>query len=42
MTLSYIINALSSIDSQLLYATIVWSSAAFIAGLAFNKCLKEA
>ena len=42
MTISYIINALSSIDSQILYATIVWSAAALIAGLAFKKCLNEA
>ncbi|MEZ4699686.1 MAG: hypothetical protein R2834_05110 [Rhodothermales bacterium] len=42
MTLSYIINALTSLDSQMLYATIVWGTAALIAGLAFRKCLKEA
>jgi hypothetical protein len=42
MTLSYLINAISHIDSQVLYATIVWTTAALIAGLAFRRCLKEA
>ncbi len=42
MTLSYVYNALNSMDPQILYATIVWSTAAVIAGLAFRKCLREA